>query len=548
MDFGRESSDSTTLRDYLNVVRRRKWIILQALVLVPAAAVFFSLQQERLYQATAEVLIGRQNLAASLTGTVDPTVYQQADRIIQTQASLARVPDVARRVLEEAGLAGSEMARGFLGRSSVSAKQNADLLEFKVTDRSPSRAAELATLYANQFKIYRREIDTASLERARTEVAKRIALLDREAKPNTALYAALVDKEQQLATMEALQTSNAFVVHSAEDAELVQPRPLRNGILGLALALVLGLGLAFLREALDTRVRSADELEQQLGMPLLARIPEPPRRLRKDNRLAMLANPRGVNAETFRMLKMNLEFMKLGRDARTIMVTSAVEQEGKSTTVANLAVALARAGESVCLVDLDLRRPYLDRFFDLQDVPGLTQLMLDQLSLDQALTPIVIPAPSDARHARGWRGGRSENGDGNGNGEHGASGLLHVLTAGAIPPNAGDLVVTGMVGAVLGELRERFGTVLIDAPPALQVGDAMALSSKVDGIFVVTRMNVVRRPMVRELRRVLDASPAAKLGFILTGAESEEGYGHGGYGYGYGYGTKRKDREGVRLG
>jgi Mrp family chromosome partitioning ATPase len=238
--------------------------------------------------------------------------------------------------------------------------------------------------------------------------------------------------------------------------------------------------------------------------------------------------------------------MKLGRDARTIMVTSAVEQEGKSTTVANLAVALARAGESVCLVDLDLRRPYLDRFFDLCDVPGLTQVMLDQISLDQALTPIVLSALGDERPARLWR--RSENGDGNGNGngDHGASSLLHVLTAGAIPPNAGDLVVTGIVGAVLGELRERFGTVLIDAPPALQVGDAMALSSKVDGIFVVTRMNVVRRPMVRELRRVLDASPAAKLGFVLTGAETDDSYGPGGYGYGYG--AKQKDREGVLLG
>src|SRR5919197_642901 len=124
MDFGRDSSEATTVRDYLSVVRRRKWIILQALVLVPAAAVFFSLQQERLYQATAEVLIGRQNLAASLNGT----------------------------------------------------------------DPSPSRAAELATLYANEFKTYRREIDTASLERARTEVSKRIAQLDKHAKANSALY------------------------------------------------------------------------------------------------------------------------------------------------------------------------------------------------------------------------------------------------------------------------------------------------------------------------------------------------------------------------
>src|SRR6266508_6445755 len=242
MNSGPKAAHATTLRDYLNVVRRRKWIILQGLVLVPAAAVFFSLQQEQLYQSTAEVLIGRQNLAASLTGTIDPTVYQQADRIIQTQANLARVPEVARRVLQHAGLAGTETPNEFLARSSVSAKQNADMLDFRVTDPSPSLAALLATLYANEFKIYRREIDTASLERARSEVEDRMAQLEEE--------------EQQLSTMEALQTSNAFVVKSAEDADQVQPRPVRNGVLGFALGLVLGLGLAFLWEALDTRIRS----------------------------------------------------------------------------------------------------------------------------------------------------------------------------------------------------------------------------------------------------------------------------------------------------
>lgn len=522
MDSGPRPGDGTTLRDHVNVVRRRKWVILQALVLVPAAAIFFSLQQEKLYESTAEVLIGRQNLAASLTGTIDPTVYQQADRIIQTQANLARVPEVARRVLEHAGLSGTETPKTFLERSSVTAKQNADMLEFRVTDSSAVLASRLATLYAGEFKIYRREIDTASLERARTEVLERMAKLERDGETNSALYPALVDKEQQLSTMEALQTSNAFVVKSADDAERVQPRPARNGVLGFVLGLVLGLGLAFLWEALDTRIRSADELEQQLGLPLLARIPEPPRRLRKDNQLTMLANPRGVHAETYRMLKMNLEFMKLGREVKTIMITSAVEQEGKSTTVANLAVALARAGESVCLVDLDLRRPYLDRLFDLRDRPGLTQVVLGQVPLEDALTPIVVPGAGDAR---------KHNGNGNGNG-NGKGGLLHVVTAGAIPPNAGELVVSEMVAGVIADLRERFTTVLVDAPPALQVGDAMAFSSKIDGIFVVTRMNVVRRTMVRELRRALDASPALKLGFAVTGAEAEERYGFGGYSYG----------------
>lgn len=538
-DSSIDAREGTTLHDYLHVVRRRKWTIIQALLVVPAAAVAFSLQQQELHVAEAEVLISRQNLAASLTGTIDPSVYQQADRILQTEASLARVPEVARRVLDAADLGRAETPAEFLGRSSVSAKQNADLLEFRVTDPRASLAARLATLYANEFKRYRHELDTAALTRARAEVNDRLKELERSGQGNSALSASLLEKDQQLSTLEALQTSNAFVVRSADDAQMVQPRPVRNAILGLALGLALGLGLAFLRETLDTRIRSADELEQQLDLPLLARIPEPPRELRKDNRLSMLADLHGPHAEIFRMLKMNLEFTRLSSDARTIMVTSAIEREGKSTTVANLAVALARAGQSVCLVDFDLRRPFLERFFDLRDRPGVTHILLGKAELDDALTPIMIPA-GETRMPRIVRRSKLEqNGNGNGTGTT-SEGVLYVLTAGPTPPNAGELIVNEAVAELLGELRERFTTVLIDAPPLLQVGDATALSRKVDALFLVTRMDVLRRPMVRECRRALEAAPAMKLGFVVTGAESEDTYGYGAYRHAYG--AKQKDK------
>ena len=113
--------EGTTLRDYLAVVRRRRWVILLAILLVPGSALFFSARQEQLYEAKAEVLIARQNLAASLTGTTDPTLYQQPDRIIQTQANIARVPQLAERVLREAGLSRTETPKTFLERSSVTA-------------------------------------------------------------------------------------------------------------------------------------------------------------------------------------------------------------------------------------------------------------------------------------------------------------------------------------------------------------------------------------------------------------------------------------------
>ena len=497
---------------------------------MPIAAVVFSLRQQDLYQASSQVLLSNQNLASALTGTQQSTgVSLQADRVAQTQADLARVPQVANATLAAVGVHRSPAE--LLNRSSVSAKQNADLLQFSVTDHDAALAARLATAYATQFVRYRQQLDTASLQRARGEVQQKIDALTEQKGP---LYQSLVEKDQQLATMEALQTSNASVVENASGATQVQPRPVRNGVLGLALGLVLGIGFAFLWEALDTRVRSAEEIAEQLGVPLLARLPEPSRRLRRDVQLAMLAEPRSTGAEAFRMLRTNLEFVRLGREAKTIMVTSAVEQEGKSTSVANLAVALASAGRRVALVDIDLRRPFLDRFFDLRRHPGLTHVALGQASLADALVTVPVGVVGDASIAA------PANGNGNGNGQavtgspalHGGS--LAVVAAGPVPPNAGEFVGSEALAAILGELRERFDTILIDAPPALQVGDAMALSANVDALLLVTRMNVVRRPMLHELRRLIDATPAHVLGFIVTGARSEEGYGYG-YGYHGGY-------------
>ncbi len=235
---------ASTLRDYLNVVRRRKWIILQAIILVPLAAVVFSLQQQKKFESSAQVLLSRQNLANSLTGTQDPTQFVQADRLAQTQADVARVPTILSRVLHRLDIRDRSVG-DLLANSSVDARQNADLLDFKVVDPDPTLASQLATEYAREFTIYRRQLDTASLQRARSSVQKRIDELELANATKGALYASLIERDQQLATMEALQTSNAFVVQDATGASQVQPKPVRNGVLGLMLGLVLGLGLAY---------------------------------------------------------------------------------------------------------------------------------------------------------------------------------------------------------------------------------------------------------------------------------------------------------------
>jgi Mrp family chromosome partitioning ATPase/capsular polysaccharide biosynthesis protein len=534
MTTGGHVAHAATLRDYLHVVRRRKWIILLAVVLLPLAAVLFSLHQQTLYRADAQVLLSSQNLAAQLTGT--QAVINPPDRVAQTQADVARVPQLARSVLVRVPGSGLT-AQQLLLASSVSAATNVDILAFSVTNHDPALARRLVNAYAAAYTVYRRQLDTAPIARALARVNARIKELVRAHDRRSALYASLVERQQTLATMEALQTSNASVVKRAGGAVQVQPKPVRNGILGLALGIVLGVGLAFLWEALDTRVRSAEEIGEKLGgLALLARVPSPSKKARARRRLVMLDEPAGKQAETFRMLRTNLDFVSLDRDARTIMVTSAVEQEGKSTTIANLAIAMARAGQRVVLVDLDLRRPYLDKFFGL-DGPGVTQVALGHVPLEQALAPIAFADPKQTSARRGSNSRTEPAAGGNGDGYADVvKGVLQVLPSGPIPPDPGAFVNTQALSEILAELRARFDIVLIDAPPALRVGDALTLSSKVDGVIVVVRMKVVRRPMLNELARQLGAMPTPVLGFVVTAAGEEQGYD---YGYGYGYTAKQ---------
>ncbi len=474
---------SATLRDYLHVLRRRKWIVLQAVVLVPAAALAFSLHQQKLYQASAQVLLSTQNLAAELTGTQQQGVQIQPDRVAQTQADVARVPTVAASALRSIRYDGLSPL-GLLNTSSVSTATNADILTFEVTNHNPVLAELLVNAYARAYTIYRRQLDTSAIHAALKGVDAQITRLGRTGRA-TALYRSLLDRQQTLATMQALQTSNASVVKTADGVAQTQPKTSRNTILGILLGIILGVGLAFLWEALDTRVRSAQEIGERLGgLPMLGRLPVPGKQFRGTNRLVMLGDPRATEAESFRMLRTSLEFATLGRDARTIMITSAVQQEGKSTTIANLAVALARAGQRVVLVDLDLRRPLLDKFFQLKG-PGITQVALGHVTLEQALTPVVIadgetrprtPPANGNGHVRVNRGDGAQRGNV-------VKGILEVLPSGPIPPDPGEFVRTAALSEILAQLRVRTDFVLIDAPPVLQVGDAMALSTQADGIL-----------------------------------------------------------------
>jgi Mrp family chromosome partitioning ATPase/capsular polysaccharide biosynthesis protein len=507
------------LRDYLRVVARRKWVVVLVFLLLPALSVLASLQQPARYQATADVLLNRGTRAQAATDTLDPSLWMDPVRVLATQARQARLSLIADRTLRNVGIA-DRTAQEFLSASSVTPDNQADVLVFGVTDGDPALAARLVNEYARQFTRYRREFETGSLQRALGAVQRRLAELRQAGETDTTLYESLAEKEEELNTLATLQTQPAVLLREAKGAAQTQPRPVRNGVLAAMLGLFLGVGVAFLWEVLDTRVRSAEEVSASLHLPLLARIPEPPRRFRGGKSLATLVEPHGVSAEPFRMLRTNFELANLDVGARTILFTSGVEEEGKSTTVANLAVSLARAGRHVVLVDLDLRRAALARFFGLHARPGLTDVALGRLELGEAIRPITL--------TNGETEGNAPISD---NGASAKQGRLEVLTSGRLPPEPGEFAESRALTDVLLDLWKRGDYVLIDAPPLLRVHDAMALSSKVDALVVVTRLNVLRRPMLNELHRILASSPVKKLGFVLTGVGREEGYDYTTYDY-----------------
>jgi Mrp family chromosome partitioning ATPase len=511
----------------LAALRRRKWIVLFSAALLSTAAAYLTVRQTVEYRATAEVYITNQ--AQVPFGGVDTRgVY--GNEPIETQANLARVPEVARIALRRASV--SDRTRWqLLSQSQVTPRGTTGILEFSVVDRVPRLARRLATAYAEAFAEYRGRLDTRSLVRARREVAARLDELRLEGRQESDLYASLEETEQGLETFQALQTERANVIRRADSVVDTRPSPIRNAVIGLVLGLTLGLGLALLLETLDTRVRSAAEVSQRLGMPLLARIPTPRRKQQKPGHLIVTEDPSGPHAEAFRMLRTNLEFVTLEDHVRTILVTSALQGEGKSTTAANLAVASARSGRRVLLVDLDLRKPSVATFFGLEGRPGLTNVVLGDVTATDALVAVDLDGPKGTSsgdsngHVSSWR----------------EDGLLLVLPSGPLPPDPGEFIGSRRLSDTLVQLRRKADLVLIDSPPLLRVGDAMRLSSFADGVILLTHLGFIRRGTLAEARRLLETTPARKLGFVVTGSQREDKLNYGAV-YGAGYSDERQER------
>jgi tyrosine-protein kinase len=494
-----------TIADYLTVIRRYRWLIIATALAVPIAAYIVSAQQTKVYRATSEVLLNRQDLGSTLTGIPTQSTVTDPVRYSRTQAQLARVPVVLASAVGRAGVGDVDVS-DLETNSDVSTSQDTDILTFGVNDGDASAAVRLASAYADAFVAYKLRSETASLKAARREIQERLTELRKAGATSTDTYRQLVQQASSIRTLELLQIP-ASVVRPADGAGQIAPTPRRNAILGVILGLMLGVGAAFALNAFDRRIRNADEVEHELQIPLLAKLPTP----RRTDGATILDGAQGETTDAVARLRTAFDLTNTDLGAKVVMVTSAGPREGKSTTITNLGIALARAGRHVVLVDLDLRRPSISRLLYLPDGPGITDLAGKKAELGETLQPVNV---SGMRARVSPIGGSPDTGHGR----------LEVIKAGRTSVDPSAFVESAGLTDALHTLRAYADLVLVDAPPALATGDAMALTAKVDAVLLVSRLGTLTRPTLQELTRVLRRSPTPVLGLVATGAEVDEGY------------------------
>jgi Mrp family chromosome partitioning ATPase len=319
------------------------------------------------------------------------------------------------------------------------------------------------------------------------------------------------------------------------------PNPIRSAILGLAVGLFAGIGLAFLLQQFDTRLHGHAEISRILRMPVLGRVPRFQHKDDEGSTVVVVNEPEGHAAEAFRVVRSNLDFVSLDESIRSIAVSSCAQGEGKTVSVCNLAASLALAGKHVILVDADLRRSRIHKVFGLHNEQGVSSVVAGRQKAVEALQRVdVLPKtkmrlPEEPARGAAVGGRRHQSTDIfglNGDGEP----RFYVLTAGPRPPNPGEMVASQRFATMIGELGELCDLVLVDTPAFMAVGDAGAIAKAVDGLVFLVDLHIVRRPLLEGTAERLEQLPCDRLGVVVMRQKSGRGYYHDSYGsYRYTY-------------
>jgi capsular exopolysaccharide synthesis family protein len=533
------------LADYARTLRRRKWWIVGTTALVGVAALGYSLTETKQYTASATLqVVPNSNSAPGNAGGGQQVQTQQVATDVALMTTSAVKQDVAK-------------ALGLPSPPPVSASSSGanNLFTVSSSGATPALAAEYADKYANEFVALQKQRaeqvfgaaqnsilsqiandETAILSEKKVLATAKPPLTPQQQEAQVAinnLNSKVTSLKTELATVllnATLATGGVTLASQAPNPKSPSsPKTARNIGLGLVVGLIFGIILAFVIDGFDDSIKSESEVDHVYpGLPHLGIIPlvdgwdDASRPF-----VVSLTNPAAVAAEAYRSLRTAIEFARLNRSVRSILVTSSVGLEGKTSTAANLGVAFAGSGQLTLIVSADLRRPRLGTFFGRSEDVGLTSLALEIATPEEAIQPIEEVAG------------------------------LYFLGTGPLPAGPAEFLSSPKLEEVIRGLRDRFDLVIIDAPPVLPVTDAVVMSRFVDGVLMVVAQNRTRRRGLARVNELLSQVDAPLIGSIINGAavRGADSYGYyGGYG-GYGsYGpqgdknSKRADRKRSKSG
>jgi succinoglycan biosynthesis transport protein ExoP len=523
-------SDERDVRELIRPLRRRWWLIVAIAVAVGAGTYQHYRNQASTFSASTSVFVGGSPLDGLLLGTGGSGSGN--DRTLQNQARLLRTRSVAQRVAKELGFRGDPQA--LLGQVTAAPVEDSDFVVISATAATPQAAVAIANGFAQAFVSLRSQDLRDEAVKARRDLERQMAALGNSTSDRR-LSRTLNERLQSLRLIEAVPVGQATQVDRARAAQEVAARPRRNAIFGGILGVILGCLVVSGLHMLDRRLRGS-EVEDDYQAPLLAVLPEDGRAIDRSKAQAILAGPL---VEPVRMLRTTLSVATQNGSGppRTILVTSAVPQEGKSTLVRSLALAYYEAGLRILVIDADLRRPTLAAALGLKPEFGLADVLLDHVTLQDAVVQAeletdTVPGPlqGDQRMLGATNGAADP---------FGASatpfGAPHVqertsrgpqvavLGSGKRVSDPAALFGTRRMATLLAEASSSYDMVLIDTAPLLAVSDAIPLLNQVDGILLVTRFNHTTRDDAKRARVLISRVPQIRvLGVVANGATSDD--------------------------
>jgi Mrp family chromosome partitioning ATPase/uncharacterized protein involved in exopolysaccharide biosynthesis len=549
---------SITFSGFLSMLRRRVWVIVACLVLVPAAAIAYTVTRPKEYVASSQLLLRTPGTQDGLGSATAPKDFPDQSTRVATEVSIALLDPVGQRTARALRLS------SLPGSIAVTPQGGANVLSITATERNPQLAARIANAYGKQYIAFRRDTDRATIDATHAQINRNLRATVARSDSVTAaisaggprlqhlqdelssLKARETDLRQRLAnldTLSSLQTGNADLIQEAvPPGTPSSPNPKQNVIVGVVLGLLLGVGLAVLFEVLDPRLRHAGDVSTVFDWPVLGAIPRSEALASSDGDHLRL--PVG-DKESFGMLHANMSYYNADQPVRSVLVTSAMPGDGKSTVAWNIAVAGVNAGRSVLLIEADLRHP---TFVERLGVPvGLSEVLQGKRTLAETIYAVAIGDRTTSNgHDGASQNGESANGSGGDNGArhngvahyNGSSRPeLHVLAAGGPAPNPRALIASAVMLEVIREAEHAYDLVVIDTPPTSIVSDAIPLIKEVSGVLVVTRLRKNTRDAAVALRDQLHHLNARTLGIVVNSIEPEDGQYGSAHAYLRGYAT-----------